>query len=183
MHAKLLLLLMGFTLFFSCKSKSNMTQGQKRTTKISFNEEATAFTLTMHIRNPYCKGVAPMPEEEVNGFIPLALKDFALFNNDTFVYEFRTNEQGQAELFLPPGKYGVRHLSKNIDFETFYSRIDKRSNDFVEVGDKECYRKWWQAYEGQFEVNPISNQAVINIESRCFTGEDPCRSYVGPMPP
>lgn len=183
MRTQFTFILLALTLMFGCKSKSVLTQKQSEATENNAAVSASMVYLKILIRDPYCKGMAPMPDEEVNGFTPLLLKDFVLFHNDTFMFEFRTSDQGVSELFLPPGSYGVRHSFKNVDFETFYKTIDKRSSEMVEVGDKECYQKWWEAYEGSFEVGPLSEHAEIKIESWCFTGEDPCRSYVGPMPP
>lgn len=134
---------------------------------------------------PYCGGIAPT-EEMLNTFAPELNKDFVLTRLDKSYGHLiiKTDSLGKAILELVPGRYGIKRAEFfNTDFESFYN---KQSNISVEGRDrgKECYKKWYESYLIEFDVTETSNRKIdVIIQEFCFTGQNPCIIYEGPMPP
>jgi len=137
---------------------------------------------------PYCKGVAPQSLEDYRVIVPEANSDFYITNeaDSTFKIKFQTDDSGRFSLSLVKGKYCVKRLHKNTDFESFLKSNKKTDTEYINYGDRDCYYKWWSRCEGNFEIlddDSTNKEVKIQVTSSCFTGEDPCKFYNGPMPP
>jgi len=171
---------------YSCSTlKPIMDSSNSDLTNSKDTSKTVKMEVNLKVHIPYCGGIVPT-EEMLNTFAPESNKDFVLTRLDKSYRNliFKTDSLGMAYLELVPGRYGIKRAEFfNTDFESFYK---KYSNTNIEGKDrgKECYKKWFEAYLVEFEVSYNSNRKInVTIQEYCFTGQNPCIIYEGPMPP
>lgn len=178
-------LLLSCVLQLGCKNRQSNSSVAENS-NLSNKKCEVIISITHHL--PYCKGVAPQSIDEYNVIVPEANKDFFIINeaDSTFKLEFKTDDSGTFSISLLPGKYCVKRADKNTDFESFLKANKGTDSEYIIFGDRDCYYKWWSKCEGSFEVlesDLLPKYEKIQVRSSCFTGEDPCKFYNGPMPP
>lgn len=183
---KILLSLTLVCCLYSCSIFKQKIDSAKSTVTNSLDSGKIAnIEVFINVHIPYCGGIAPT-EEMLNTFAPESNKDFVLTRLDKSFGNliFKTDSLGKANLALLPGRYGIkREEFFNTDFESFYKK-HSQTNIVGRDRGKECYRKWYEAYLVEFEVSETSDRKInVTIQEFCFTGQNPCIIYEGPMPP
>lgn len=134
---------------------------------------------------PYCGGAYP-DESEMYNYQILANATFHLYNIETGEKSnVKTDSTGTLKLNLPPGKYGLREMYKDCTFSEFCARYQTTAGDYYERADSSCYENWWKSNFIEFTVtSPTFLQTFsYTFSDHCFTGNNPCISYMGPWPP
>jgi hypothetical protein len=181
-----------FTLY-SCKSKKTRKTEDNTVVLVSKNtidhNSIPNVNLSIIILEAYCKGVAPQSHEEYNAFRSEPESPFLLtgttHDKKQINVDFETDSNGNFNLFLKPGIYCIKRKIKDVDFETFLKEQKSLNSEYLEYGDRECFEKWWNSCDGSFEIlesNKTHNIEIV-LKPRCFTGENPCIYYNGPLPP
>jgi len=140
-------------------------------------------TITQYF--PYCGGAYPT-EQEMNNFSPLSNCNFILINLETKAEStIKTNSAGILILDLAPGNYAVKEMYKNCTYEEFLIKHPIISNQDMMNAGEECYKKWWSSYLCEFIITATGFiiEYEISLFDQCFTGNNPCISYLGPYPP
>lgn len=135
---------------------------------------------------PWCKGMAPRPEER-NRHEPYS---------GSFVIVDTLNENkitvncknGTLKAQLEPGTYLIKESFKDCSFEEFYknhSLKPEQTSDYMQDRNEECYKNWWSSALAIFTIPDEDTIISVNIglSSSCFTGNNPCLMYKGPYPP
>jgi len=138
--------------------------------------------------NSYCGGAAPTPEimEGYEKEFPYSGKVFYVRKgkvNSTkaeVIASFTTNANGEFSFQVTPGTYSIIQ-SKQLKA---LKAADFKSAKATQV-DKKCMKEWWVKPYYLLEVE--ANDIIIpnwSIHHPCFvSGDIPCISYTGPMPP
>ncbi|MEO9534402.1 MAG: hypothetical protein ABJG68_05340 [Crocinitomicaceae bacterium] len=136
---------------------------------------------------PYCGGMAPTPDMLANLTQPQSNQEFVLIDltNDT-KKNVKTDATGTLYLNLKKGKYAIREKYKDCSFTEFKNNNLAVNKPYCEPSlDTNCMYNWWMSNLGEFEVSSLDSLQEINYgtSNRCFTGNNPCIYYNGPIPP
>lgn len=172
-----------FLLFISCSAqKSN----KKKTGGIKpLRVTVTGKLMQTH---SYCGGMAPTPEMEANYRkpVPYTGKVFYVRKGNVnstkaeVITSFTVNESGDFSFQVTPGTYSI------IQEKQLKALKDKDlvSTSTTQV-DAKCLKEWWLKPYYLLEVK-TENITIPDwsIHHPCFvSGDTPCISYTGPMPP
>jgi len=142
---------------------------------------------------PQCGGALRIPSPPE----PLSHQTFYIRQGDSnklvpVFRQFITDESGQFMTYLTPGKYCFIHSRKLLELDLSLYMPDILATDpnpvklgcpGVAPGSAECYKKWWSRCDLQLEVGEEPIYGVnLSYYGRCFVGNDPCATYLGPWP-
>ena len=134
---------------------------------------------------PYCGGAYPPPELE-NGTLSAitSTKFYIVLKADssrTPVDSFTTSDNGSFQVTLKKNKYSIFSAPKILPFEEFYKQNSGASDSLYSDKGKSCYKNWYNTPE--LSLNAVRDTFVqIILYSYCFTGDNPCIMYTGPLP-
>lgn len=173
-------IILGITACKSQKNKSNL-----RETVSTSPSDSTDLHIFVFYYAPYCKGIAPQSEEEYRVVTADKNEAYVIYNeNDsTAVWSFQTNDSGLATLRLPKGNYCIKRAAKYAPFEDFLAQFKGKDNAYVTYGNVSCYYNWWKKCEANVQLIQSSQRISVEVYTACFTGIDPCKYYLGPLPP
>lgn len=145
--------------------------------------------LTIRRKIPYCGGAAPSFEQanktEIEKYSDFIIQYQQGYGDSLWYKECKTDSLGMLRIYLPDGKYCLKRANKKISFDDFYKMHKKEDDAYNLYRDSTCYYNWWKSCNLEFElseeVKTLELEVIIN--SRCYTGEDPCHNYIGPYPP
>ena len=182
-----LFLLMAVILVIACGKSGEKTTVS--TTATASAHQVKTYTITGRVTQTaaYCGG-APPPQQVLDQLAtPVAYpgKKFYIRKgqvNDPgagIVQGFTTGADGEFSIELSTGTYSliVEEQRKNI-------KATDLEKEFQQV-DKQCLLEWWikPLYVLQVKDKNISGLS-FNFHHRCFiSGDIPCITYNGPMPP
>ena len=136
----------------------------------------------------YCGGAAPSEEmlRQYEQPTPYAGKVFYVRKGNTndlkqpVVLKFKSDSSGKFSFRLAPGVYSIiqEEQVKALNLKKYVS------NSEVSV-DQTCLKTWWKK---PYQVLVIKDKEVkdlnFNFYHPCFiSGDIPCMTYTGPMPP
>lgn len=186
---KLIYVLSSLILFACSTSKElkennveNTIQEKTQTDKVPFN---TQITITHY--NPYCGGAAPddYTLEHLNSY--QTNTNFILLNLISGEKsQVKTDSAGVLYLNLSKGNFAIREIFKDCTFEEFQLKNPPPQGlYYLSSPDANCYKNWWASNLGEIHVSNIDSLQVHywGTSSGCFTGNNPCIYYTGPMPP
>jgi hypothetical protein len=167
------------------KKKKQAHKDHLQPTKEALLTDSAYLSVFVFYYAPYCKGIAPQSEDEYRVVTPEKQESFFVYslNDPNMKWEFTTNEQGMAQLVLPEGSYCVKRSLKNCSFEDFIKKQKGKDSDYIRYGDTACYFKWWNSCEFEFNAQKGHNNLRFEVYTACYTGIDPCKYYMGPLPP
>jgi len=167
--------LLTLVIFMSCGTKKNQT-----TSIITNNIINTQLKITVHV--PYCGGARPT-DDMLNIHKPVSAT-FILRGDNGYEKKVTSNELGLVSLALPIGTYHLKELSKDVPFETFLATEKVGKGNFIQIGNSDCYKEWWQKNVINFEITDTTTllKADGRLYSNCYT-KNPCDRYTGPYAP
>lgn len=188
-------LLMVFVLAFSCGT-------QKNASEVAVEEEpegipeTTAVPLLapkkVHFKfeelNPHCGGAAPMPGVEYPTVDPVVGDSFLIYsmneNNERVKVMglIVTDDNGEFDFRLQPGKYQVVITEKALTLERFIRRMKPDLGPNYDYANDACFQDWYKKGLLTFEMDSDTS-FLIQRNNRCFVGTHPCMQYQGPTPP
>ena len=160
------------------KSVSNK---EKEMTEVVIPIHNVQILIRQHI--PYCGGASPS-DAQLNNSIPYS-GDIVLINHrDSSKTVISSLQNGGYYLNLAPGSYSIQEGYKNVPYNEFRSANYRGYSQYIISGDEECYRNWWKSTLQDFEVTKTEEVLTIHcsISSSCYTGNNPCDYYNGPLP-
>ncbi len=138
--------------------------------------------------NSYCGGVEPSAEmlAEIQKPIPYANKVFYVRKgkvNSTkaeVITSFTTDANGEFSFVITPGSYSIIQAKQLKALKS--SDLKSKDNQVV---DAKCMKAWWTKPYYLLEVKTENiTLPEWSIHHPCFvSGDIPCISYNGPMPP
>lgn len=134
---------------------------------------------------PYCGGAYPT-DDQMNNYQKIVNAPFLLIDLDTGEKQtVKTNTSGELVLNLKPGRYGLKETFKDCSFEKFMEHYTIESSDYYADGGIDCYKNWWASNFLEFTVTAVEEKQTLRytFSDQCFTGNNPCISYMGPYPP
>ncbi len=175
--------------FLACSTAKTVTVLDEQSTAQQDSANTSPFNtfITLSHYHPYCGGMAPTKEILARQRSVQSNTTFLFINLDTQQKErLKTDSTGVLKLNLKAGKYAIREQYKDCSFEDFYkNNFREPSTYYLDQGGKDCYKNWWLANLGEFEITDTDSTYHFSFQSadRCFTGNNPCLMYIGPMPP
>lgn len=181
-------------LFLACGVEKELAEDRrnddhevKTETEISLQPEEYNVQLQLYNFTPYCGGAAPDWEDEMRQTSPMSNTTFIFidYNTDT-KREVKSDNNGVLRMYLQPGKYALREKYKDVSYEEFYKQYYHAPDDYYfNNGDTSCYYNWWTSnLVGMVITNPDSlYDYQVTTYAQCFTGINPCISYMGAYPP
>ncbi len=138
--------------------------------------------------NSYCGGIAPTPEMEAEyqKAIPYGGKVFYVRKGKVnsakaeVITSFTTDAKGEFSFQIIPGTYSIIQAKQLKPLKA----ADFKSTESLQV-DAACMKEWWVKPYYLLEVK-TSNITIPgwSVHHPCFvSGDIPCISYTGPMPP
>lgn len=176
-------------LFSSCGTSEPLIHSELQTEKsdveVVKDNAVDVYNIQFTARqyHPYCGGAAPS-EDQMNQYSQL-YGGFLLIDLQTNEKSaLSANNEGVFRLMLAPGKYVIKEAFKDIPFNQFMQQ-HKKEGMYMMPGTDECYEKWWSANLADFEIIKGGQLQTFNFQlaSSCFTGNNPCAIYMGPIPP
>jgi len=176
-----ILILSSITIFlFSCSTKRDIQPSADSLIKV---EGRLSYTL------PYCKGIAPTPEDikTLNTPIPYSTKLYlrnGTVNSDSnpIIDSVTTDSDGNFTFEVLPGEYVIL-LPEQVHRESIDEYLGKRKK-FLAV-DSLCLGKWWE--KGLFQISVVDKDITklnVNFRNKCFVPRSmPCATYTGPHIP
>lgn len=152
--------------------------------KVSASETLLKVSGYITQTSSYCGGARPSEEmlEEYGKPKPYPGKTLYISKSGSreVFSRFVSNDSGYFSLSLPAGSYRVWQDEQLRPFKP-----GQESENKMIVADTSCLRRWWNTPLGEFELESESvNLKSINFHRPCFvSGDVPCMSYTGPMPP
>ena len=176
-----LYIVMSLVLFSCANSPREMTKSAAKEIKIE---------LIAQYHKPYCGGAYPSPEQERGSIHPISNETFYIkrgklnTENEMSLLSFTTDENGKATIWLPAGEYVVIKATQNFPFDKFYQPYQQKENSttMTYLGE-DCYREWYAKPETSFTVAEEQRIIQFTRQTNCFTSENPCARYTGPLPP
>ncbi|MBK7818618.1 MAG: hypothetical protein KBG47_08845 [Bacteroidia bacterium] len=178
-------LIVVFTFLFSLscsaqKSASNKTGGIKPL-------RVTVTGKLMQTQS-YCGGMAPTPEMEAqyqkafpySGKVFYVRKGKVNSTKAEVLTSFTVDAKGEFSFQITPGTYSIIQAKQLKPL----TRADLKSTESLQV-DAKCMKEWWAKPYYLLEVK-TTNITIPDwsIHHPCFvSGDIPCISYTGPMPP
>ena len=160
------------------KNIAEKTQNEK----IPFN-----IKITITHFSPYCGGAAPDQHTLDNRSSLQRNTPFLLLNLISGEKsKVKTDTAGVLYLNLPKGNFAIRETFKDCTFEEFQTQNPPREGlYYMSSPDTNCYRNWWAGNLGEIEITNTDSlqEHHWGTSTRCFTGNNPCIYYKGPMPP
>lgn len=164
-------LLIIVALLYSCK-----------TVETSESESSTekSVIIEMYVYRPHCGGAVRSIEENGSTTI-MANRKFFLDNQKGERLYIETSQEGKINLQLESGLYGLYSIDKELDSASFI-RTKSRMNEYYHNEPPECFDLWRKSPDIRFFV---TNDTLIKYieNTRCFTSNNPCIEYSGPLPP
>jgi len=164
----------------SCSTKRDILPSSANVKKV---EGQLSFTL------PYCKGIAPTPEDikTLNTPIPYSTKLYlrnGTVNSESIpiIDSVTTDSDGKFTFEVLPGEYVIL-LPEQRHRVSIDEYLGKRKK-FLAV-DSLCLEKWWE--KGLFQISVEDEDITklnFNFRNKCFVPRSmPCATYTGPHIP
>ena len=174
-----------FLLFITILLHSCSTKREIQSSSVSLIKAEGRLTYTL----PYCKGIAPTPEDikTLNTPIPYSTKLYlrnGAVNSEAnpIIDSVTTDSDGNFTFEVLPGDYVIilpeqRHRGSIDEY------LGKRKK-FLAV-DSLCLVKWWE--KGLFQIS-VEDEDITNLNykfrNKCFVPRSmPCATYTGPHIP
>lgn len=133
------------------------------------------------IFTPHCGG-AVISKEENGHFTPMPHRSFQLRNaHNTTTSMLKTDENGEMVLHLESGIYKFFDSEKMLDSAAFL-RSKIRENEYYKSAPDNCYEEWRTTPDFEVAISVDTSFTLIEYQG-CFTSNNPCIHYIGPMPP
>jgi len=158
----------------SCGTKKNQVENE------TIPIRNTELKVTVHV--PYCGGARPT-DDMLNIHKPVSAT-FMLRSDNGFEQKVTSNKLGVVNLALPTGIYHLKEFSKAVPFEMFFATEQEGKGNFIQIGNSDCYKEWWQKNVINFEITDTTTllKADGKLFSNCYT-KNPCDKYTGPYAP
>jgi hypothetical protein len=140
------------------------------------------------IHQPHCGGRAPR-EDKLKQATPYRNKQFVVKKgasnqeDTTVVASFSTDEEGKFSIQLPKGSYCLLKADKNQAYADFYGEKQSPTGQYYQAKEEECFKDWWTKCELTLVLEADTLLPTLKLYNRCFTGENSCMQYTGPLPP
>jgi hypothetical protein len=161
------------------------------TKKISIAQSITSFEVNgqLSFTLPYCKGIAPTPEDikTLNTPIPYSTKLYlrnGMVNSESIpiIDSVTTDSDGKFTFEVLPGEYVIL-LPEQCHRGSIDEYLGKRKK-FLAV-DSLCLENWWE--NGLFQISVEDEDITklnFNFRNKCFVPRSmPCATYTGPHIP
>jgi len=158
----------------SCGTKKNQVENE------TIPIRNTELKVTVHV--PYCGGARPT-DDMLNIHKPVSAT-FMLRSDNGFEQKVTSNKLGVVNLALPTGIYHLKEFSKAVPFEMFFATEQEGKGNFIQIGNSDCYKEWWQKNVINFEITDTTTllKADGKLFSNCYK-KNPCDKYTGPYAP
>lgn len=164
-------MLLIIAVLYSCKSAETVNKEVKAEKSV---------VLEMYIHRPHCGGAISSFEENGSTTI-MANRKFFLDDQLGIRQYVETSQDGKLHLKIAPGSYHLFSLEKELDSASFI-RTKSRDNQYYKNAPPECFERWRTTPDLSFIV--VNDTIIKHTENtRCFTSNNPCIEYFGPMPP
>jgi hypothetical protein len=150
------------------------------------NQKKHSIRIYGTVHKPYCGGAQPT-REQVGGYTnPLKNESYTVYEGTKYstdlkpVNEFTFDENGKTLLKLSPGNYLLMHSDKKLTSDAFQKKNSDLPGKLYKIKDNSCFTTWQNAPDFQFEVKH-DTLILLQKQSKCHVGTNPCIEYIGPQ--
>lgn len=155
-------------LFFSSCAGNHSAGGKKFQVSGSISVEV-----------PDCSGSGSVGKKAMPNAVYYIKK--SSFNDPAVIADemLKCNENGEFKLKLSAGTYTIVHADKLLSFAEFKLKHSSKSTYYQNL-DQDCFLNWYKSPD--FLLTVTGNMEVSwTVKSRCYTEQNPCIRYTGPV--